>query len=103
MIGPIEAVRIPFNASIPTLSTQCRTVDELALTRIWPDDYTDRTYDYEIDVRTPVVVGVGLHFGAFDADLAINDSALYDPNAGSARRDVGEDDTFTSLTLRYAF
>ena len=76
---------------------------EVALTYIWPDDFADRTYDYEIDVRTPVVVGVGLHFGAFDADLAFNDSALYDPNAGSARRDVGEDDTFTSLTLRYAF
>ena len=80
-----------------------RTVDELALTYTWPDDYAVRSYDYKIDVRTPVVVGVGLHFGSFDADLAINDSALYDPNAGSARRDVGEDDTFTSLTLRYAF
>ena len=50
-----------------------------------------------------VVLGLGLHFGNFDADLVINDRALFDPNTGAARRDTGEGDTFTALTLRYGF
>jgi hypothetical protein len=80
-----------------------RTVDEQLYTYTWSSDFEERSYTYDLGVETPVVLGLGAHFGSFDADLVINDRALFDPNTGAARRDAGEGDTYTSLTLRYVF
>jgi len=80
-----------------------RTVDERLYTYTWSPDFQERAYAYDLGVITPVVLGLGLHYGKLDADLVINDRARFDPDLGAARRDRGEGDTFTSLTLRYAW
>ncbi len=80
-----------------------RTVDEQVYSYTWTSDYEERVYTYDLGVEVPVVLGVGVHFGSFDADFVFNDRALFDVNTGAARRDFGEGDTYTSLTLRYSF
>jgi hypothetical protein len=80
-----------------------RTVDESLYSYTWAPDFEERLYDYDLGVETPVVLGLGLHYGNVDADLVINDKALFDPTTGAARRDTGAGDTYTSLTLRYGF
>jgi hypothetical protein len=77
-----------------------RTVDEHLYTYDWTG-YEERLYDYEVSVRTPVTLGCALHVGPVDADLVFNDRALFDMDSGCARRDTGEDATYTSLTIGY--
>jgi len=102
-------VRVGFESRLlPWLSVRGaasyrRTVDETLYFTTWSSDYEERDYDYQVTVRTPVVLGVGLHLGALEADLVLNDHALYDLDLAAAERDAGEDDTYTSLTISYDF
>jgi hypothetical protein len=98
----VEARVLPW-LSLRGAASYRRTVDETFYTYQVADDFEQQEYSYTVTVRTPVVLGLALHAGGFDLDLVINDSGLYDPNAAVAVRDQGEDATFTSLTLRYAF
>jgi hypothetical protein len=80
-----------------------RTLDELTLTRRWTEDFLEWQYEYRVTVDTPVVVGLGLHFGAFDADLVVNDTAPfglgYLLTGASDQQRAG----LSSITLTYRF
>lgn len=78
-----------------------RTVDEHLYTYQWSGGFEERLYDYDVSVRTPVTLGCALHAGPVDVDLVFNDRALFDADSGGARRDTGEDATYTSLTIGY--
>jgi hypothetical protein len=61
---------------------------------------------YREDSRDPQLelsVGIGLHLGAFDADLLVNDKAPF--SLGSFLTGAGQDESvnFTSATLSYTF
>jgi hypothetical protein len=56
----------------------------------------------EVAVVTPLTLGVGLHFGAFSADLVVNSEAPF--GIGYALTGAGrESTTFTAITLSYGF
>jgi hypothetical protein len=80
-----------------------RTVDEATLTYRWSEDFLEWEYDYRITVETPVVLGLGLHFGPFDADLVFNDTTPFGLGYLLTGGQDGQDTGFSSITLGYRF
>ena len=78
-------------------------VDEATLTYSWSEDFLEWEYDYQITVETPVVLGLGLHFGPFDADLVFNDTTPFGLGYLLTGGQDGQDTGFSSITLGYRF
>jgi hypothetical protein len=80
-----------------------RTVDEAQLVHDWSDGFQERVYGYAVRVRTPVVLGLGLHAGPFDADLVLNDTAPWGLDHAGPVADDDRAGGFSAITLAYRF
>jgi len=60
-------------------------------------------YGWDVNVTVPISLGVGMHFGAFDADLVFNDEAPFSFGYLLTGADDGNTANFTSITLSYGF
>ncbi len=79
-----------------------RSTDESNLVDGWSGDYVEQAYFYDVGVDTPVSLGLGLHFGQFDADFLFNATAPF--SLGNALvGGEGDDASFSSITLSYGF
>lgn len=67
------------------------------------DGSTSTSLSYEGEPRLELTVGLGLHFGAFDADFAISDGAPF--SFGHFLTGAGESERqhFSAITLAYHF
>ncbi len=107
--GGLEARVLPW-LTVRAAASYQRTVDESLLTFDWAEDYQERSYDYTVSVATPVVLGLGVHLGPFDADVVLNDTAPYSldhlPRGGSGHESCDRSDRgtrYTSVTLGLRF
>lgn len=80
-----------------------RTVDEFTLTYRWSDEFLEWRYDYRVHVSTPVVLGLGVHLGAFDADLVLNDTAPFGPGFPPTTAPLDGGSRYSAVTLGYRF
>jgi len=79
-----------------------RTVDESLQSFTWSEQFTDQHYDYRITVDVPVALGVGVHLGDFDADLAHGEAVPF--AEGQALVDGRDADaSVTTVSLSYGF
>lgn len=79
-----------------------RHVDETQYVFDWPT-FQEVAYDYTVRVDTPVTVGFGLHLGAVDCDIVINDTAPFEVGHGLDGFADGEHANLTSVTLTRGF
>ncbi len=80
-----------------------RQTDEWYLGEALPGGATDYDYRWNVGVAVPVSVGIGLHFGAFDGDLAVHDGGLLATDELPAGLEETDDGAVIAATLRYGF
>jgi len=63
----------------------------------------DDQISHEVHVDVPLNLGLGLHFGNFDADLVLNDRAPFSFGYLLTGTEQKETTTFTAITLKYSW
>lgn len=98
----VESRVLPW-LSLRASASYRRHVNEQQYQYRWTDDFAETAYEYRIRVDTPVIVGLGLHLGSFDADLVINATAPLEVGQGTDGFLDGEHTNLTGLTVRHAW
>ncbi len=89
--------------SLRAAARYVRQTDESYFRHDNPDGTFDVAYHWDVSVSTPVTLGLGLHFGAFDGDLVLFDKAPVGYDAIQAGSDELDRMNVSSFTLRYLF
>jgi len=98
----VESRLLPWLSLRGSASYRRLTMDQLYTTD-WSDDFQEHDYLYDIAISTPVTLGLGLHFGRFDADLVFNDTTPFSLGYALTGGDRGDDANVTSITMSYGF